>query len=114
MRIADELLPHAPCRLCRIGPLRSSTGRRSFVEAAARAVEYIRAGDVFQVNLSHRITGPVANELRSVFCALVERAAPRHGAYLVLPGERTRAILSTSPEMFLMYDHASRGACFAV
>lgn len=38
----------------RVGPIRSNFRREEYVAAVARAIEYIHAGDVFQVNLSQR------------------------------------------------------------
>ncbi len=96
-----------------VAALTSGMGRRAFEAAVARAVEYIRAGDVFQVNLSHRLSGAFSGSARALFRAMVERSRPRHGAYLEVPGARgmqegERAIVSASPEMFLSYDAATR------
>jgi para-aminobenzoate synthetase component 1 len=93
-----------------LGPLRSATGREGFERSVARAVEYIRAGDIFQVNLAHRLSGAFEGSTRGLFRALVEEAGPRHGAYLELPDEGggRRAIVSASPELFLSFDAASR------
>jgi len=84
----------------------STTGRAGFIDAAARAVAYIRAGDAFQVNLAHRLTLALRGRPRDLFAALVRTAAPAHGAYLELPDGR--AICSVSPELFLRYQTRSR------
>lgn len=81
--------------------------RPRFQRIVGRAIEYIRAGDVYQVNLSHAIRGSFAGCAASCFAALASEARPRFGAYLESPG-RSRAILSLSPELFLHYDAATR------
>jgi para-aminobenzoate synthetase component I len=93
-----------------IGSMTSRTGRTAFEASVARAVEYIRAGDVFQVNLAHRLSGPFSGSARALFRALMEQARPRHGAYLeFLAGAGdAHAIISASPELFLAFDAASR------
>ena len=89
-----------------LGEPESATGRDGFIEAVRRAVGYIHAGDVFQVNLTHRLTLPLRGHPRDFFSALVRTAMPAHGAYIELPDGR--AICSVSPELFLSYDARSR------
>ena len=71
-----------------------------FTRAVERVKAYIRAGDVYQVNLSRRLDAkaPDAAELRRLFAALSARAGAPFSAYQETP-ERT--ILSASPECFL-------------
>ncbi len=94
----------------RLGRMTSGTGRQAFVEAAARAIEYIRAGDVFQVNLAHRLTAPFSGSAHGLFQALARRARPWHGAYLRVDGAdgTRRAVASMSPELFLGLDAVTR------
>lgn len=91
------------------GDIASGVGRGGFERAVARIVEYIHAGDVYQVNLSHRLTGPFSGCPRSFFAELAGATDPRHGAYLEFEsgGERF-AIASASPELFLRYEAATR------
>jgi para-aminobenzoate synthetase component 1 len=94
-----------------LGPLRSGMGREAFEDAVATAVEYIRAGDIFQVSLSHRMSGAFAGSTRALFRALIASAGPRHGAYLEVPdgsGGPPRAVVSVSPELFLSFDAPTR------
>ena len=60
-RSADEIAtgPTHPTRPG--GRLTSSFSRDAYVAAVARTIEYIAAGDVFQVNLSQRFTAPLAS-----------------------------------------------------
>jgi para-aminobenzoate synthetase component 1 len=81
--------------------LRSNFRRADYLRAVERAREYIAAGDIFQVNLSHRLGG----EWRGAPWPLYERlraASPvSYGAYLDLGDIK---VLSASPERFLKLD----------
>lgn len=108
----------APCSAFRVGPLRSDTGRAAYERAVARAIEYIRAGDIFQANIAHRLEGSFEGDPRAFFLALLRRAAPWYGAYLEAAsapgaspttGAVRRAICSISPELFLRFDARTRG-----
>jgi para-aminobenzoate synthetase component 1 len=84
----------------------SRTGRGAFERTVERAIEYIHAGDVFQVNLAHRLEAGFSGRTRDLFAALCRGADPWHGAYVeIAPGMRgpriPRAIVSASPELFL-------------
>ena len=83
----------------------SDTGREAYEEAVERAREYIRAGDIFQVNLSHRLRAeaPPPEEgwgaaAWPLYRRLRELSPVPHGAYL---GLGRAAVLSASPERFL-------------
>jgi para-aminobenzoate synthetase component 1 len=83
--------------------------RARYQDAVRRAIRYIRAGDVYQVNLAHRLSCPFEGATRSAFSAMVEAAAPWYGAYVADDHAGLRsAILSASPELFFHYDAASR------
>jgi para-aminobenzoate synthetase component 1 len=73
--------------------------RAAYLDAAARAVEYVRAGDVFQVNYAHEFRAPFAGEPLALYLKLRERNPSPYGAFLDLG--RGQAVLSTSPELFL-------------
>jgi para-aminobenzoate synthetase component 1 len=74
----------------------------------ARAVEYTRAGDIFQANIAHRVHGRVGGSYRALFAALMERARPWYGALIERAGPALGggAVLSASPELFL--EHRAR------
>ncbi len=87
---------------------RSNVRRGDYLEAVRHAKEYIAAGDVYQVNLSHRLEAKV--EHPSDGCGgrawpLYERlravSPVPHGAYLDLGDV---VVLSASPERFLRLD----------
>ncbi len=91
----------------------SDADRRRYESTVARVVEYIRAGDIFQANLTHRLSASFDGDARELFIELVRQAGPWYGAYIELPsgglaGRGSRAILSASPELFLEVDPHSR------
>jgi len=72
-----------------------------------RALDYIAAGDVFQVNLAHRFSSGFRGSPRALFAALAAVSPAWYGAYVELPaddGRPARALASTSPELFLKLD----------
>ena len=73
--------------------------RADFLLLVERAQEYIAAGDIYQVNLSHRFTAPWTGGDPFAFYEALRRASPApHAAFLALNG---RSVLSSSPELFL-------------
>jgi len=89
------------------GELTSVFDRHEYESAVARVIEYIRAGDVFQVNLAQRFTaqlhGSFPGTHRAMYTRLAQVSPAWYGAYMELPGaaDSTRVIASTSPELFL-------------
>ena len=73
--------------------------------AVARALEYIRAGDIYQVNLARRLGGVVpADSGAAPGAALwtrLEREAPAAHAFWMADGETGAALVGNSPERFL-------------
>jgi anthranilate/para-aminobenzoate synthase component I len=82
-------------------PLRSNFTRSAYEAAVARAIEYVRAGDIFQVNLSQRFTAGLNVSPQFVYERLTEASPARYGALLHY-GEF--ALVSNSPELFLQVD----------
>ncbi len=78
--------------------LRSTFTRDAYLAAVGRAIEYIRAGDVFQVNLSQRFTVPHAEHPAVLYARLRRESPAWYGACLAY---EDFAILSNSPELFL-------------
>ena len=74
----------------------------SYRRAVARCVEYIAAGDIFQVNLSQRFGVQNAPPPAAIYRALRSRNPAWYAAYLgFIAQSRPCAILSSSPELFL-------------
>jgi para-aminobenzoate synthetase component 1 len=78
--------------------LHSNFTRAAYEAAVARAIEYIRAGDVFQVNLSQRFTAGLNVSPQFLYDRLRESFPAEYGACLIY-GDF--ALLSNSPELFL-------------
>jgi para-aminobenzoate synthetase component 1 len=78
--------------------LTSTFSREAYLAAVRRAIEYIVAGDIFQVNLSQRLLYPAEDDAGELYLRLRERNAATFAAYFDL-GEYQLA--SASPERFL-------------
>jgi para-aminobenzoate synthetase component 1 len=73
-----------------------------YVEAVARCVGYIAAGDIFQVNLSQRFAIDSAPPPMAIYQALRERNPAWYAAYVPFRADGHRcAVVSSSPELFL-------------
>lgn len=81
------------------GEMRCNFSRAEYLRAVARCIEYIGAGDIFQVNLSRRFEAPCALPPWQLYLRLRRINPAPMAAYLDL-GEG-RAVVSASPERFL-------------
>ncbi len=77
---------------------RSNFSPEDYRRAVQRCIDYIAAGDIFQVNLSQRFTVDPAPEPLAIYRSLRRRNPAWYSAMLLL-GES--AVLSSSPELFL-------------
>jgi para-aminobenzoate synthetase component 1 len=84
------------------GPVRAHVGRADYEARVAAVVEHIRAGDVFQANLTQPFTAEFAGDPRALFWRLCEHSPAPFAAYLE-DGDGT-AVLSSSPEELLWRD----------
>jgi para-aminobenzoate synthetase component 1 len=79
-------------------PLASNLSRERYAAAFKRVLDYIRAGDCYQINLAQRFAAPAAGDPWLAYQALrIINPAP-YSAYLNTPHGQ---ILSASPERFL-------------
>jgi para-aminobenzoate synthetase component 1 len=71
-----------------------------YIQAVERARDYVRAGDVFQVNLSHPFRGrlPGADGPFALIDRLAKASPAAYSAYLRL--DESRAVVTNSPERF--------------
>lgn len=76
----------------------SNFSEEAYLAAVSQVVEYIRAGDVFQVNLSQRLACPAAIDSLSLYELLREENPAPFAGYCDLGQWQ---ILSSSPERFL-------------
>jgi para-aminobenzoate synthetase component I len=81
--------------------LLSNLRRVDYLQAIERAREYIAAGDIFQVNLSHRLEGEWDGAAWPLYERLRTASPVSYGAYLDLGDVK---VLSASPERFLKLD----------
>ena len=89
----SELAPQFPVR--GLPELTSNFSAEGYLQAVGRAIEYIRAGDVFQVNLSQRLLYPYSGQAVELYARLRAcNPAPFAG---LLFGEDW-AVVSASPE----------------
>ena len=82
-----------------LGPgIQSTFPALGYREAVRRVVEYIRAGDIFQANLSQRFSAPFAAHPWALYRALRAGSPAPFSAYLQ---HDDHAVVSHSPERFL-------------
>ncbi len=79
---------------------RSSVSPERFCSMVSRAQEYIAAGDIYQVNLSHQFSARVDSDFDAfrLHQQLRERSPAPYAAFLSL---EDKEIISSSPEQFL-------------
>ena len=74
------------------------TGKAAYLEAIGQALEYIAAGDIYQVNLSHRIECPFDGDPLDLFAALCRRNPAPFAAFIDTGDFQ---LVSASPERFV-------------
>lgn len=100
---AERRVPPIICKPVASEPIASLSGtsdfsREEYLEAVERVREWIRAGDIFQANVSQRLVFPYSGRLPELYRSLRStNPAPFAGFF----GDEDWAILSASPERFL-------------
>lgn len=79
-------------------PLISNFTRGEYENMVRKALDYIAAGDIYQVNLSQRFSGTTQLSADEIACRLYAASPAPFGACLI---SGDRAIISSSPERFL-------------
>ncbi|MGM0540376.1 MAG: aminodeoxychorismate synthase component I [Thermodesulfobacteriota bacterium] len=102
--IHDSQLPMPDNRTCQAGMPRSSLTQSQYLRAVDAILEYIRAGHVYQVNLSQRLVHTFQGSAFDLFFDLFIRNPAPFYAYVQAGGHQ---VVSTSPERFLKV-HNSR------
>lgn len=74
-------------------------GRDDYLAKVRRAIEYIKAGDIFEVNLSQRFSCPYAPAGAGELYAYLAERNP--AGYCAILGDGERMVVSSSPELFL-------------
>lgn len=80
------------------GPPESNMTRKDYVERVDKALEYIAAGDIYQVNISQRFSQQFTGSPFRLFTNLRENSPSFYGAYLNC-GDHV--VISSSPELFM-------------
>jgi para-aminobenzoate synthetase component 1 len=80
------------------GGLTSNFSAEGYREAVQRCIDYIHAGDIFQVNFAQRLLYPARGDSQSLYLRLRNRNPATFAAYLDLGDSQ---IVSASPERFL-------------
>jgi para-aminobenzoate synthetase component I len=82
--------------------LTSSFAADAYRQSVRRAIDYIYAGDVFQVNLSQRLLHPAQSSAMDLYCRLRERNPAPFAGYL---DGGDWQIASASPERFIRLEN---------
>ena len=104
-RLVDSLARPVPPRgAAPAASLRPAWSRETYEAAAAKARDYVHAGDVFQVNLSQRFDAELAPGAQpyDLFRSLAERSPAPFAAFMRIDPDR--AVITNSPERFLTLD----------
>jgi para-aminobenzoate synthetase component 1 len=99
---------HSSERCAEVHPtqtLFSTFTRGEYEHAVARVIDYIRAGDVFQVNLSQRFTASLPCTPYELYQRLQSSTPAKYAAFLDF-GQFS--LISNSPELFLKVDRDRR------
>jgi para-aminobenzoate synthetase/4-amino-4-deoxychorismate lyase len=83
----------------RLAPFRTTVGAAEWQPMILQAIELIRAGDIYQANLTHLLRSMLLGSPRALALDALAGAAPWHGALLELPDGS--ALISLSPELYL-------------
>ncbi|MBL8745723.1 MAG: anthranilate synthase component I family protein [Phycisphaerae bacterium] len=111
-RLLPVLENTAPPGECRLEPF-TPCDAASYQESVKRTVEHVRAGDIFQANIAHRLSTTFRGSTRGIAHRILDGAGAWYGAYLESPLHPDRphirhAICSASPELFLSFDPRTR------
>ncbi|MGE3961100.1 MAG: aminodeoxychorismate synthase component I [Dehalococcoidia bacterium] len=87
------------------GALRPNMTREAYLAAVERALAYVRAGDIYQVNFAQRLSAPLAGDGIDAYLRLRASSPAPFAAYLDTRGASGGVeVLSSSPERFLLLD----------
>ena len=85
-----------------VGTPTFKTTASNYLQQAESVLEYIRAGDILQANLSHRVEGSFTGDSFALYQALTVANPAPYSAYIEIDD---CAIVSVSPEQFLQVQH---------
>jgi para-aminobenzoate synthetase/4-amino-4-deoxychorismate lyase len=108
--LADRAMTSVPAAGYEFSPFRLDPGSAGHQQAVARAVEYIRGGDIFQANICLRAEAGFAGDPLDAFCRAASDLRPPYAAFIDVSATRANggapavaraAVASLSPELFL-------------
>jgi para-aminobenzoate synthetase component 1 len=102
-RLSGRLAAPVPPAAAAAGPLASDHDPAGYLDGARRVLEYLVAGDVYQVNLARRLSAPFGGSAVELAAALRARAPAPLAAFLV-SADGAAALVGNSPERFLALD----------
>ncbi len=102
-RLEERLARPAPAVPIRMGALAADHGDDLFLAGVERILEYLRAGDAYQVNLSRRLSAACAAgaAVPVAMAAALRSRAPAPHAALIGSADGDGALVGNSPERFL-------------
>lgn len=83
---------------------RSNFSKASYLETVTTCIDYIKAGDIYQVNLSQRFETGFSGDPYTLFLALF---AKNPAPFFAFVNAGSHQIISTSPERFIKREHLS-------
>ncbi len=84
-----------------IQPFRASQSPRQYLEKIQKIIQYLGAGDCYQVNLAQHFSAPYRGDCAQAYLQLRAITPTPYGAYL---GFADQKILSLSPERFIQVE----------
>ena len=89
-----KIFPEGPAGLA----FQSNLTKEGYIRIVEKALDYITAGDIYQINLSQRLKIPWQNDPFSLYLALLEKSPGRFASFMDCEAFQ---IISNSPERFL-------------
>lgn len=94
------------------GKIQLTTSREDYIAWVRAAIDYINAGDVYQVNLAHHLKQSFAGDALHWFAERLAKVMPRYATYISWDetgaGGQRRVIASLSPELYLEFEPRDR------
>jgi para-aminobenzoate synthetase component 1 len=102
-RLRERLESPTPARAATLGGLAPDHEASVYLAGARRILEYLAAGDAYQVNLARRVSTELAGDAVELAAALRARAPAPHGAFIAAAAGDAW-LVGNSPERFLALD----------
>lgn len=102
-RLRERLEAPARRRPAALGPLAPDHDASVYLDGARRILDYLAAGDAYQVNLARRVSAGFEGDAVELAAALRARAPAPHGAFIAAAAGGAW-LVGNSPERFLALD----------